>query len=135
MLLVGSYSMLKTMVTRATWMKSCEPLHAFKTHPSVCVSACLQLRSLHQTLGADGTLSPLNLYTSPSLPNISLGLPANTHITVGQPRTDTHSHTLLTLVMQKLSMPGPSVSHDFHMRLMAIQKWSQYQLLCIKKKY
>uniref|UniRef100_H3D919 Histone deacetylase n=1 Tax=Tetraodon nigroviridis TaxID=99883 RepID=H3D919_TETNG len=44
-----------------------------------------ELRSLHQTLGADGTLSPLNLYTSPSLPNISLGLPANTHITVGQP--------------------------------------------------
>lgn len=42
----------------------------------------LQLRSLHQTLGADGTLSPLSLYTSPSLPNISLGLPANTHITV-----------------------------------------------------
>uniref|UniRef100_A0A3Q3GXC6 Histone deacetylase n=1 Tax=Labrus bergylta TaxID=56723 RepID=A0A3Q3GXC6_9LABR len=41
-----------------------------------------ELRSLHQTLGADGTLSPLNLYTSPSLPNISLGLPANTHITV-----------------------------------------------------
>ncbi|XP_036943918.1 histone deacetylase 5 isoform X3 [Acanthopagrus latus] len=40
-----------------------------------------ELRSLHQTLGADGTLSPLNLYTSPSLPNISLGLPANTHIT------------------------------------------------------
>uniref|UniRef100_I3JGK8 Histone deacetylase n=1 Tax=Oreochromis niloticus TaxID=8128 RepID=I3JGK8_ORENI len=34
------------------------------------------------TLGADGTLSPLSLYTSPSLPNISLGLPANTHITV-----------------------------------------------------
>uniref|UniRef100_A0AAX7SM35 Histone deacetylase n=1 Tax=Astatotilapia calliptera TaxID=8154 RepID=A0AAX7SM35_ASTCA len=41
-----------------------------------------ELRSLHQTLGADGTLSPLSLYTSPSLPNISLGLPANTHITV-----------------------------------------------------
>uniref|UniRef100_A0A8C6S8U3 Histone deacetylase n=1 Tax=Neogobius melanostomus TaxID=47308 RepID=A0A8C6S8U3_9GOBI len=35
-----------------------------------------------ETLGADGTLSPLSLYTSPSLPNISLGLPANTHITV-----------------------------------------------------
>uniref|UniRef100_A0A674MBR1 Histone deacetylase n=1 Tax=Takifugu rubripes TaxID=31033 RepID=A0A674MBR1_TAKRU len=43
-----------------------------------------ELRSLHQTLGADGTLSPLNLYTSPSLPNISLGLPANTHITATQ---------------------------------------------------
>uniref|UniRef100_A0A665T9S0 Histone deacetylase n=1 Tax=Echeneis naucrates TaxID=173247 RepID=A0A665T9S0_ECHNA len=41
-------------------------------------------KSLHQTLGADGTLSPLSLYTSPSLPNISLGLPANTHITAPQ---------------------------------------------------
>ncbi|XP_037544710.1 histone deacetylase 5, partial [Nematolebias whitei] len=39
-----------------------------------------ELRSLHQTLGTEGTLSPLSLYTSPSLPNISLGLPANTHI-------------------------------------------------------
>lgn len=54
----------------------------------------LQLRSLHQTIGADGTLSPLSLYTSPSLPNISLGLPANTHITVGQhAHTDTRTHT------------------------------------------
>uniref|UniRef100_A0A4W4GEX9 Histone deacetylase n=1 Tax=Electrophorus electricus TaxID=8005 RepID=A0A4W4GEX9_ELEEL len=36
-----------------------------------------ELRSLHQSLNADGTASPLSLYTSPSLPNISLGLPAN----------------------------------------------------------
>ncbi|KAM6957737.1 histone deacetylase 5 [Aplochiton taeniatus] len=43
-----------------------------------------ELRSLHQTLNADGTLSPLSLYTSPSLPNISLGLPANAHITAPQ---------------------------------------------------
>ncbi|XP_051905536.1 histone deacetylase 5 isoform X2 [Hippocampus zosterae] len=43
-----------------------------------------ELRSLHQTLGADGTLSPLSLYASPSLPNISLGLPANTHLTASQ---------------------------------------------------
>ncbi|XP_029945545.1 histone deacetylase 5 isoform X2 [Salarias fasciatus] len=43
-----------------------------------------ELRSLHQTLGADGSLSPLSLYSSPSLPNISLGLPANTHITSAQ---------------------------------------------------
>lgn len=41
-----------------------------------------QLRSLHQSLTGDGTPSPLSLYTSPSLPNISLGLPANAHITV-----------------------------------------------------
>uniref|UniRef100_A0A671LX57 Histone deacetylase n=1 Tax=Sinocyclocheilus anshuiensis TaxID=1608454 RepID=A0A671LX57_9TELE len=31
-----------------------------------------------------GTPSPLSLYTSPSLPNISLGLPANAHITAPQ---------------------------------------------------
>ncbi|XP_051571268.1 histone deacetylase 5-like isoform X3 [Myxocyprinus asiaticus] len=43
-----------------------------------------QLRSLHQSLTGDGTLSPLSLYTSPSLPNISLGLPANAHITAPQ---------------------------------------------------
>uniref|UniRef100_A0A3P8NVS4 Histone deacetylase n=1 Tax=Astatotilapia calliptera TaxID=8154 RepID=A0A3P8NVS4_ASTCA len=51
-----------------------------------------ELRSLHQTLGADGTLSPLSLYTSPSLPNISLGLPANTHITVSHCVACTHRH-------------------------------------------
>ncbi|XP_052399211.1 histone deacetylase 5 isoform X5 [Carassius gibelio] len=43
-----------------------------------------QLRSLHQSLTGDGTPSPLSLYTSPSLPNISLGLPANAHITAPQ---------------------------------------------------
>ncbi|KAM4598609.1 histone deacetylase 5 [Polymixia lowei] len=42
-----------------------------------------ELRSLHQTVGTDGT-SSLHLYTSPSLPNISLGLPANAHITAPQ---------------------------------------------------
>ncbi|XP_060713182.1 histone deacetylase 5 isoform X2 [Tachysurus vachellii] len=40
-----------------------------------------ELRSLHQSLNTDGAVSPLSLYTSPSLPNISLGLPANAHIT------------------------------------------------------
>ncbi|KAK3511436.1 hypothetical protein QTP70_008680 [Hemibagrus guttatus] len=43
-----------------------------------------QLRSLHQSLNTDGAVSPLSLYTSPSLPNISLGLPANAHITAPQ---------------------------------------------------
>ncbi|KAM9494890.1 histone deacetylase 5 isoform 4-T4 [Clarias gariepinus] len=43
-----------------------------------------ELRSLHQSLNADGAVSPLSLYTSPSLPNISLGLPANAHITAPQ---------------------------------------------------
>ncbi|XP_036408155.1 histone deacetylase 5 isoform X1 [Megalops cyprinoides] len=43
-----------------------------------------QLRSHHQTLNADRTTSQLSLYTSPSLPNISLGLPANSHIAAPQ---------------------------------------------------
>ncbi|CAL8288742.1 unnamed protein product [Boreogadus saida] len=43
-----------------------------------------ELRSLHQTLGGDGGGPSLLLYTSPSLPNISLGLPA---ITVPQKLT------------------------------------------------
>uniref|UniRef100_A0A3Q4I616 Histone deacetylase n=1 Tax=Neolamprologus brichardi TaxID=32507 RepID=A0A3Q4I616_NEOBR len=59
---------------------------------TACLLVFLQLRSLHQTLGADGTLSPLSLYTSPSLPNISLGLPANTHITVSHCGACTHRH-------------------------------------------
>ncbi|KAI1896536.1 hypothetical protein AGOR_G00095780 [Albula goreensis] len=47
------------------------------------------LRSQHQALSVDGTASQLSLYTSPSLPNISLGLPAtvtaaNSHITTPQ---------------------------------------------------
>uniref|UniRef100_A0AAY4BR02 Histone deacetylase n=1 Tax=Denticeps clupeoides TaxID=299321 RepID=A0AAY4BR02_9TELE len=40
-----------------------------------------------ESVNADGTASPLSLYTSPSLPNISLGLPANAHITVSTPPT------------------------------------------------
>ncbi|KAJ8404351.1 hypothetical protein AAFF_G00341240 [Aldrovandia affinis] len=43
-----------------------------------------QLRSHHQMMNADGTPSQLSLYTSPSLPNISLGLPANSHISAPQ---------------------------------------------------
>uniref|UniRef100_A0A4W4GJH1 Histone deacetylase n=1 Tax=Electrophorus electricus TaxID=8005 RepID=A0A4W4GJH1_ELEEL len=43
-----------------------------------------------ESLNADGTASPLSLYTSPSLPNISLGLPANAHITVS-PSTPAHT--------------------------------------------
>lgn len=35
------------------------------------------LRSQHQTMSVDGSASQLSLYTSPSLPNISLGLPAS----------------------------------------------------------
>uniref|UniRef100_A0A4W5PZV9 Histone deacetylase n=1 Tax=Hucho hucho TaxID=62062 RepID=A0A4W5PZV9_9TELE len=56
-----------------------------------------QLRSLHQTLNADGTVSPLSLYTSPSLPNISLGLPANSHLTA--PNSHSSHSSLLQHVL------------------------------------
>ncbi|XP_058862730.1 histone deacetylase 5 isoform X3 [Acipenser ruthenus] len=47
------------------------------------------MRSHHRTMNADGCVSQLSLYTSPSLPNISLGLPtsvtaANSHINAPQ---------------------------------------------------
>ncbi|RXM28435.1 Histone deacetylase 5 [Acipenser ruthenus] len=47
------------------------------------------MRSHHRTMNADGCASQLSLYTSPSLPNISLGLPtsvtaANSHINAPQ---------------------------------------------------
>uniref|UniRef100_A0A8C9SFX9 Histone deacetylase n=1 Tax=Scleropages formosus TaxID=113540 RepID=A0A8C9SFX9_SCLFO len=62
----------------------------FKPSPSLWVPLTQQLRSLHQTLMADRTAGPLSLYTSPSLPNISLGLPASvaptsSHIAVSIP--------------------------------------------------
>ncbi|CAG05956.1 unnamed protein product, partial [Tetraodon nigroviridis] len=91
-----------------------------------------ELRSLHQTLGADGTLSPLNLYTSPSLPNISLGLPANTHITVGQPTVHLYAIQAERQAIQSLrgggaltgkflstsSLPAASSSHSAHSSLL-----------------
>ncbi|MBN3312898.1 HDAC5 deacetylase, partial [Atractosteus spatula] len=48
-----------------------------------------QMRSHHHTMNTDSSASQLSLYTSPSLPNISLGLPAsvtaaNSHIAAPQ---------------------------------------------------
>uniref|UniRef100_A0A8C9SU10 Histone deacetylase n=1 Tax=Scleropages formosus TaxID=113540 RepID=A0A8C9SU10_SCLFO len=70
--------------------QSCDYNGSFKPSPSLWVPLTQQLRSLHQTLMADRTAGPLSLYTSPSLPNISLGLPASvaptsSHIAVSIP--------------------------------------------------
>uniref|UniRef100_A0A8C2JAA8 Histone deacetylase n=1 Tax=Cyprinus carpio TaxID=7962 RepID=A0A8C2JAA8_CYPCA len=64
------------------------------------------LRSLHQSLTGDGTPSPLSLYTSPSLPNISLGLPANAHITVSV--LSVTSYTFLLDLYPAVPMYGQS---------------------------
>ncbi|CAB1328367.1 unnamed protein product, partial [Coregonus sp. 'balchen'] len=43
---------------------------------SNCVLLCFQASLAHRQAGREGPLSQLSLYTSPSLPNITLGLPA-----------------------------------------------------------
>nr|XP_029491879.1 histone deacetylase 5-like isoform X4 [Oncorhynchus nerka] len=69
-----------------------------------------QLRSLHQTLNADGTVSPLSLYTSPSLPNISLGLPANSHLTANQKLLQEAERQAIQTMRQGGALTGKFVS-------------------------
>ncbi|KAM9473428.1 histone deacetylase 5-like isoform 3-T3 [Salvelinus alpinus] len=65
-----------------------------------------QLRSLH----ADGTVSPLSLYTSPSLPNISLGLPANSHLTANQKLLQEAERQAIQTMRQGGALTGKFVS-------------------------
>ncbi|XP_012991487.1 histone deacetylase 5 isoform X3 [Esox lucius] len=69
-----------------------------------------QLRSLHQTLNADGSVSPLSLYTSPSLPNISLGLPANSHLTANQKLLQEAERQAIQTMRQGGALTGKFVS-------------------------
>ncbi|KAJ7992575.1 hypothetical protein DPEC_G00280110 [Dallia pectoralis] len=69
-----------------------------------------QLRSLHQTLNSDGTASPLSLYTSPSLPNISLGLPANSHLTANQKLLQEAERQAIQTMRQGGALTGKFVS-------------------------
>ncbi|XP_071028163.1 histone deacetylase 5-like isoform X3 [Oncorhynchus clarkii lewisi] len=69
-----------------------------------------QLRSLHQTLNADGTVSPLSLYTSPSLPNISLGMPANSHLTANQKLLQEAERQAIQTMRQGGALTGKFVS-------------------------
>ena len=47
---------------------------------------CLQTSLAHRLVAREGSVGPLPLYTSPSLPNITLGLPATGPSTVsGRP--------------------------------------------------
>lgn len=41
-----------------------------------CSSFCLQTSLAHRLVNREGSVTQLPLYTSPSLPNITLGLPA-----------------------------------------------------------
>lgn len=48
------------------WQTVCDGRHVF----------CLQTSLAHRLVTREGSVAPLPLYTSPSLPNITLGLPA-----------------------------------------------------------
>ncbi len=41
-----------------------------------CNAVCVQVSLLQRLAAREGSVSQLSLYTSPSLPNITLGLPA-----------------------------------------------------------
>uniref|UniRef100_A0A8C8GYI1 Histone deacetylase n=1 Tax=Oncorhynchus tshawytscha TaxID=74940 RepID=A0A8C8GYI1_ONCTS len=62
------------------------------------------------TLNADGTVSPLSLYTSPSLPNISLGLPANSHLTANQKLLQEAERQAIQTMRQGGALTGKFVS-------------------------
>ncbi|KAL4630863.1 histone deacetylase 5-like isoform X2 [Arapaima gigas] len=71
------------------------------------------LRSQHQTMSTDGPASQLSLYTSPSLPNISLGLPASSIAVSSAPVGDqgnTHKYTPQS-VGQSALLAGAPVMH------------------------
>ncbi|KAJ8364732.1 hypothetical protein SKAU_G00135630 [Synaphobranchus kaupii] len=82
------------------------------------------LRSQHQAMSADRMVSQLSLYTSPSLPNISLGLPANSHIAAPQKLQEAERQAIQTLrqggaltgkFVSTSSLPSclpPGVPHD-----------------------
>uniref|UniRef100_A0A674B6U8 Histone deacetylase n=1 Tax=Salmo trutta TaxID=8032 RepID=A0A674B6U8_SALTR len=113
--LLGSYEGRDDFPLRKTgeWMHCCMSLLPKQQGilPGV-QSLCFiyQLRSLHQTLNTDGTVSSLNLYTSPSLPNISLGLPANSHLTANQKLLQEAERQAIQTMRQGGALTGKFVS-------------------------
>uniref|UniRef100_A0A8C7FCE6 histone deacetylase n=1 Tax=Oncorhynchus kisutch TaxID=8019 RepID=A0A8C7FCE6_ONCKI len=69
-----------------------------------------EVREGRATLNADGTVSPLSLYTSPSLPNISLGLPANSHLTANQKLLQEAERQAIQTMRQGGALTGKFVS-------------------------
>ncbi|KAJ8345478.1 hypothetical protein SKAU_G00296710, partial [Synaphobranchus kaupii] len=86
-----------------------------------------QLRSHHQLMNADGTASQLSLYTSPSLPNISLGLPANAHIASPQKLSAQQEAELQAIQTMR---QGGALTGKFHVLLLE-QARQQSALLAV----
>uniref|UniRef100_A0A673N3J8 Histone deacetylase n=1 Tax=Sinocyclocheilus rhinocerous TaxID=307959 RepID=A0A673N3J8_9TELE len=71
------------------------------SHGNLCENGISVTESSHRPAGQDGSVSQLSLYTSPSLPNITLGLPAtatnNVSVTSTQPDSECLSVTGLPI--------------------------------------
>ncbi|XP_016329034.1 histone deacetylase 4-like isoform X1 [Sinocyclocheilus anshuiensis] len=68
------------------------------SHGNLCENGISVTESSHRPAGQDGPVSQLSLYTSPSLPNITLGLPATaTNVTSTQPDSECLSVTGLPI--------------------------------------
>uniref|UniRef100_A0A673K2Q8 Histone deacetylase n=1 Tax=Sinocyclocheilus rhinocerous TaxID=307959 RepID=A0A673K2Q8_9TELE len=65
------------------------------SHGNLCENSISVTESSHRPAGQDGSVSQLSLYTSPSLPNITLGLPATVSST--QPDSECLSVTGLPI--------------------------------------
>lgn len=57
-------------------LDSCLFSHIGFIYPCICLLVSFQTSLAHRLAGREGPVSQLSLYTSPSLPNITLGLPA-----------------------------------------------------------
>uniref|UniRef100_A0A9J7ZBJ6 Histone deacetylase n=1 Tax=Cyprinus carpio carpio TaxID=630221 RepID=A0A9J7ZBJ6_CYPCA len=69
------------------------------SHGNLCENGISVTESSHRPAGQDGSVSQLSLYTSPSLPNITLGLPATAtnNVTSTQPDSECLSVTGLPI--------------------------------------
>ena len=77
-----------------------------EVHPHLRSVFDSQVSLLQRLAARDGSVSQLSLYTSPSLPNITLGLPAT-----GPASSVSSSST--TLLMPLLSVSGAALSWIF----------------------
>uniref|UniRef100_A0A673KDR7 Histone deacetylase n=1 Tax=Sinocyclocheilus rhinocerous TaxID=307959 RepID=A0A673KDR7_9TELE len=79
------------------------------SHGNLCENSISVTESSHRPAGQDGSVSQLSLYTSPSLPNITLGLPATaTNVSVSSTQPDSEC---LSVTGLPISTPFLVASH------------------------
>uniref|UniRef100_A0A8C1YBU8 Histone deacetylase n=1 Tax=Cyprinus carpio TaxID=7962 RepID=A0A8C1YBU8_CYPCA len=78
------------------------------SHGNLCENGVSVTESSHRPAGQDGSVSQLSLYTSPSLPNITLGLPATATNNVMSTQPDSEHLSVTSL---PISAPFLVASH------------------------